>query len=84
MEDFFSAELKDDPNGNQSGSLIILQKNYSDIMKNIQKKIDLEQTRIENWERTQKLAYARLDTLLAQYQSHQESVSAAIAQLPGA
>ncbi len=89
MEDFFGAELKDDYAGsvsstNSSGALVILQKNYTDVMKNINAKIEREQTRLANWERRQKLAYARLDTLLAQYSANQSRLESEIAKLgPG-
>lgn len=87
MEDFFAAELKDDYSngaslGNNSGALVILQHNYTEVMKNIQKKIDREQERLANWERRQKLAYARLDTLLGQYSKNQERLESEIKKLP--
>jgi flagellar hook-associated protein 2 len=80
-EDFLNAELKDDTYGNNSGTLVILQRNYTQIMTNIDKKIEREQTRISNWERMQKLAFSRLDTLLAQYTANQERLESEIAKL---
>ena len=82
MEDFFTNETKSyDTINHTGGALEILKNNYADIMANIDKKIALEQTRISNWEQTQKLAFARLDTLLGQYNSNQQQLQSSLAQL---
>ena len=88
MEDFFGAELvfykpnANDPTiGQKNGGLMILQDNYLQIMNNIDDKIEREQVRLTNWERTQRLAFARLETLLGQYEKKNQSVSSQISQL---
>ncbi|MEF2229952.1 MAG: flagellar filament capping protein FliD [Pseudodesulfovibrio sp.] len=65
----------------EGGPLAVLQENYKDIMKNIQSKIDFENDRIEKLERTMKLKYARLDTLLGQYELQQGQLESALTQL---
>ena len=65
----------------EGGPLAVLQENYKDIMKNIQSKIDFENDRIEKMERTLKLKYSRLDTLLGQYELQQGQLDSAITQL---
>ena len=88
MEDFFAAELvyykpkQADPSISQNnGGLMILQANYMDIMNNIDKKIEREQTRLIKWERTQRLAYSRLETVLGQYERNMQSLSSQMGQL---
>lgn len=67
----------------QNGALMILQDNYKTIMENIQDKIDRENDRIALWEERQKAAFARLETLLAQYNKTQSSLESQIKQLSG-
>jgi flagellar hook-associated protein 2 len=82
MEDFFTAETKTyDAFNHTGGALEILKRNYASIMTEIDKKIEREQTRLSNWERTQKLAFARLDTLLAKYNANQQRLESEIAKL---
>ncbi|QGY40814.1 flagellar filament capping protein FliD [Pseudodesulfovibrio cashew] len=65
----------------EGGPLAVLQNNYKDIMDSIDKKIDYETTRIEKMERTMKEKYARLDSLLGQYELQQGQLEAALNQL---
>ena len=67
----------------QNGALMILQDNYKTIMENIQDKIDREKERISLWEERQKAAFARLETLLAQYNQTQTSLESQLKQLSG-
>lgn len=67
----------------QNGALMILQDNYKTIMENIQAKIDREKDRISLWEERQKAAFARLETLLAQYNQTQSSLESQLGQLSG-
>lgn len=63
------------------GPLEILQENYKDIMKSIDEKIAYEKTRISEMERTLKLKFSRLDTLLGQYQLKQGQLASATQKL---
>lgn len=67
----------------QNGALMILQDNYKTIMENIQTKIDREKDRIALWEERQKAAFARLETLLAQYNQSQTALESQLGQLSG-
>ncbi len=67
----------------KNGALMILQDNYKTIMENIQTKIDREKDRIALWEERQKAAFARLETLLANYNKMQTSLESQIKQLSG-
>ncbi|WP_319472067.1 flagellar filament capping protein FliD [uncultured Pseudodesulfovibrio sp.] len=66
---------------NEGGPLAVLQNNYNDIMDSIDDKIAYENRRIEKLERTMKLKFARLDTLLGQYNLKQTQLTSAITQL---
>lgn len=82
MEEFLAAELrynKSEPEKN--GSIMILRENYKGIMDNIDKKIEKEEERLMVWERRTRLEYARLDTLLAQYDKQMASMSSQLAGL---
>ena len=88
MEDFFASEMvfheptaTDPTAGKENGGLMILQSNYMQIMKNIDKKISLEEDRINRWERTQRMAFSRLETLLGQYDRNMQSLSSQMGQL---
>ena len=48
-------------------------------MDNIQKKIDQETTRLQTWEKRQRLRYSRLDTLLGSYENIMNSNASALA-----
>ncbi|MDR1857406.1 MAG: flagellar filament capping protein FliD [Desulfovibrio sp.] len=65
----------------QNGALMVLRDNYKKIMENIDKKIAQEEERIALWEARQKAAFARLETLLANYGEIQSSLESSIAQL---
>lgn len=65
----------------EGGPLAVLQNNYNEIMDSIDEKIAYEETRIEKLERNLRLKYARLDSLLGQYQLQQGQLEAALAQL---
>lgn len=67
----------------QNGALMILQDNYKTIMENIQDKIDREKDRISLWEERQKAAFARLETLLAQYNQTKTSLESQLKKLNG-
>lgn len=67
--------------GHTRGSLVVLKANYKTIMENIQKKIDTETTRLQNWETRERSKYARLDTLLGQYNNQMSSNSASLSSL---
>lgn len=88
MEEFFGGEIvfhkptsKDPTIGSKNGGLMILQDNYREIMTNIDKKIEREQTRLANWEKTQRLAFSRLETLLGQYDGKNKTLSSQLGQL---
>jgi len=66
---------------NEGGPLAVLQNNYDDIMDSIDDKIAYENRRIEKLERTMKLKFSRLDTLLGQYRLKQGQLTSAITQL---
>lgn len=67
----------------KNGALMVLRENYKTIMDNIDAKISREQTRIETWERRQKLIFANLETLLKQYSENQKSLESQLNQLSG-
>jgi len=73
-------ELKDLTNSD-TGPLNILQKNYTTISDNIQKKIDDETRRITQMETRMRMKFARLDALLGQYSAIQTQLGSQIAQL---
>jgi flagellar hook-associated protein 2 len=82
MEDFFTFETRGyDEINHTGGALEVLKRNYATIMQNIDKKIEREQARLTIWERTQKLAFSRLDTLLSQYNANQQRLESEIAKL---
>jgi flagellar hook-associated protein 2 len=62
------------------GSLLILKENYLKIIDNIDKKIEQEETRLLLWETRMRMQFARLDTLLAQYQQQMTANAASLAQ----
>lgn len=64
------------------GPLQVLKDNYKEIMGNIDKKIEQEEKRISQWEKRMNLKYARLDTLLGQYNMKSQSAAAALAGMP--
>lgn len=60
---------------------MVLQNNYQTIMENIDKKITQEQARLELWESRQKTYFANLETLLKQYNTQQDQLTAQIENL---
>jgi flagellar hook-associated protein 2 len=62
------------------GSLLILKENYLSIIDNIDKKIEQEETRLLLWETRMRMQFARLDTLLAQYEQQMTANAASLAQ----
>lgn len=63
------------------GTLKIIEKNYEDIMDEIDKKIERESDRIVRWERSMRLRFSRLEATLSQYNGQQESLSQQMNQL---
>ncbi|WP_421899909.1 flagellar filament capping protein FliD [Maridesulfovibrio sp.] len=72
--------LKDMTNS-KTGILNIISENYSGIIKNIDKKLDYEKTRLENLEKTLKAKYARLDAVLSNYGGKMKMLQGQIAKL---
>lgn len=60
------------------GTLKILERNYNDIMRNIDNKIDFEQRRIDRYEKNLRLQFARLEELLGYYNGLQTAMGAQI------
>jgi len=84
LNDLFKTELKGanlevGKQATEKGSLHVLRENYLDIIKNIEKKIDQEETRLIVWETRMRAQFARLDTLLNNYNSQMQSNEAALA-----
>ncbi len=65
----------------EEGALKILENNYTDIMKNIAKKIDTEEARVSQWERRQRTRFARLEALLGTYDALNKQVESQIKSL---
>ncbi|MDD4951874.1 MAG: flagellar filament capping protein FliD, partial [Desulfovibrionaceae bacterium] len=65
----------------EGGPLAILERNYQDIMDNIDDKIAWEEDRIEKMERNLRDKYARLDATLGYYDQLSASLTSQIAQL---
>ncbi|MFV0350172.1 MAG: flagellar filament capping protein FliD [Halodesulfovibrio sp.] len=63
------------------GTLKIIEKNYQDIMDEIDKKIERESSRIVRWERSMRLRFARLESTLTKYNGQMESLSKQVSQL---
>lgn len=64
-----------------SGTLKNLERNYKDIMDNIEKKIKKEDERLAKWERTMINKFARLEKVLAQYNAMNEGLQSQLSQL---
>lgn len=75
------AESLKDLTSSTSGPLHILEENYQDIMDNIDKKIEREETRITALEEHLRERYARLEALLGNYNNISNSLSNSIKQL---
>jgi flagellar hook-associated protein 2 len=65
----------------QTGPMRIVEDNYEDIIKNIDKKIDYEETRLTKKAATLRLKFARLEALLGQYDQLSTSLGNQIKQL---
>ena len=65
----------------EKGTLKNLEKNYQTIIDNIEKKIKQEDDRLVKWRRTMDNKFARLDAVLAKYNSINESLKSQISQL---
>ena len=63
------------------GALGILERNYKQIMGNIDKKITKEDERLSKWETTMRLKFSRLETTLSRYKSLQSSLDSQLSQL---
>ncbi len=64
-----------------SGTLRNLERNYQQIIDNIEAKITKEDERLAKWERTQINKFARLDAVLAKYNAINDGLQSQIAQL---
>ena len=67
----------------QTGTLEILKDNYQDIMDSIDNKIDYEKRRLERLERTLRLRFANLESILGYYDSISTQIGSQIKSLPG-
>ncbi|WCB47511.1 flagellar filament capping protein FliD [Nitratidesulfovibrio vulgaris] len=65
----------------KNGTLAVLENNYTDIMDDIDKKIESETSRIEKWERTMRNQFATLSATLARYDQLNQSLQSQITQL---
>ena len=65
----------------RSGTLSNLERNYQEIIDNIEKKILTEDERLIRWERSMINRFARLDAVLARYNAMNEGLQAQITQL---
>ncbi len=88
MEDFFTKEMQfypadpEDPTiGQSNGGLMIAQDSYKQLIESIDNQIYNEMDRLERWEYNERLKYARLDTLLGEYNSQMEYLNSQLGQL---
>ncbi len=88
IEDFLAAELvyvdptlADPSLGEKNGGLKIAEQSYVDLIAALDNKISEEDTRLDRWYETERLKFARLDTLLGTYNSQMESLTQQLAQL---
>lgn len=65
------------------GTFKNLENNYQGIIDNIDKKIKKEDDRIQKWENTMVLKFARLESVLANYSGIQKTLESQLAQLGG-
>lgn len=64
----------------QEGTLKIIEKNYKDIIKQIDKKIEREDERISRWEKHQRLKFARLESTLTMLNGQMKSLGSMVTQ----
>ncbi|WP_052507406.1 flagellar filament capping protein FliD [Desulfonatronovibrio magnus] len=77
-------EMRDilkDLTDSSNGTLKILERNYEDIMRNIDNKIDFEQRRLDRFERDLRMRFARLEELLGYYDGLQNAMGSQIQSL---
>ncbi len=67
--------------GSSDGTLQILERNYQDIIQEIDAKIAREESRLLKWENTMRLKFARLESTLTVYDRQTQALSSAIAQM---
>ncbi len=84
LNEFFTKQLKGanlevGKQTDEKGSLHVLKENYLNIIDNIDKKIEREETRIALWESRQRRMYARLDALLSTYNQQMTANESALA-----
>ncbi len=81
---FLADQSRNDPadleNG-ERGTLQVLKDNYLDIMDSIDDKIADEERRLALWERRELAKFARIDTILAEYEATQATLESELAQL---
>lgn len=65
----------------EQGPLTILEKNYDEIINNIDDKIAYEDTRLETYRQTLKDRYSRLDALLGRYDQMSGQLASSVNQL---
>lgn len=75
------ADLLGNLTNGESGPLNILQDNYDDIIENITDKIAYEETRLLRMEKDLRLKFARLESLLGQYDQQNQSLQSSLGQL---
>ena len=83
LSELFKSELKGanfevGTQTDEKGALHVLRENYLDIIKNIDKKIEQEEARLILWETRMRAQFARLDTLLSNYEKQMTSNEAAL------
>ncbi len=88
MESFFEKELQfrapsaEDPTiGQNNGPLMIAQNNYKELVDNLDAQIGNELTRLDSYEYYQRMKFARLDTLLGEYNNQMTNLNQQLAQI---
>ncbi|MFV0421142.1 flagellar filament capping protein FliD [Oleidesulfovibrio sp.] len=64
-----------------NGTLKILERNYQDIIYQIDEKIEREESRLLKWEQNQRLRFSRLEATLTMYDRQTQALSSAIQQM---
>ncbi len=88
LESFLQSEMKfttpniNDPSlSEDNGGLKIAQYNYQELIDSIDTQISAESDRLDVWEYNQRMKYARLDTLLGEYNNNMASLESQLGQL---